>query len=59
MDEKLTKRPSVFTIMRVFFYKTIEAVYHNVGNDNLKLFSFEFVSIKPENAFFTKRLRSE
>jgi hypothetical protein len=49
----------VFNIMRAIIYETIEAVYHNVGNEILKLFSFKFVSKNPQNGFFTKRLRSE
>jgi hypothetical protein len=59
MGEKFTKRPSVFSIMLNNFYKTSEAVYHNVKHRKLKLFSFGLVSKNLENALFTKRVRSE
>jgi hypothetical protein len=58
-NKKITKRASVFSIMQRNIYKTSQAVYHNPGNANLKLFSFELVSKNPKNALFTKRVRSE
>jgi hypothetical protein len=36
--KNLTKRASVFYITERYFYKSSEAVYHNVGNEKMKLF---------------------
>jgi len=40
-------------------YKTSKAVYHNVGNDEMKLFSFESVSKNLKNTQFTKRVEAK
>jgi hypothetical protein len=42
--DKLTKPPSVFSIIQANIYQTSQAVFHNVGNGKLKLFSLDFVS---------------
>jgi hypothetical protein len=56
--QKLTKPPSVFYIIQEKHMPEIEAIYHNVGNQKLNLFSFDLVSKKPEKPHFTKRIVS-
>jgi hypothetical protein len=56
--KNLTKPASVFYITDENIYKTSEAIYHNVGNGNLKLFSLGFVPQNLKKPHFTKRVQA-
>jgi hypothetical protein len=49
--EKLTKPASVFYITARNIYKTSKAIYHNVGNEKLKLTSFASFTLSPVEGF--------